>query len=378
MALKICFLVTDAISFNVLFKGQLEYFKKSNKLDITLVCGGSDDEINILKSRNVGKVVNIPLVRKPNVLKDLSALARLSYFFLYNRFDIVVYLTPKALLLGSASTSLTLQKRRVAFVLGRAYENFSGSKKLFYQMLDRFSFCVSHEVLFISKSLIDVCRSEGLIDDKANMVNKGSFSGINTDIFKPVPSHSDKSSLRESYDLPLDAFLVCIVGRICEDKGIEDILYLAENLTNQNIKFLFVGRFEDNIGRDVVEKIISNEQGFYIPHTPKIHEIFQCSDLHLFLSYREGFGNVAIEAASCGIPTYAYNVVGVKDSVANDISGQKFEFKDVHAILKAITKAATDIEFNQQYSSARKWAAENFEEEKIWQSYLDLYLNNGM
>ena len=375
MAIKICFLVTDAISFNILFKDQLEYFKQSSQLDITLVCGGSDDEVNVLKSRNVGNVINIPLVRKPSILKDLSALTRLTYFFVHHRFDIVVYLTPKALLLGSISASLTLQKRRIGFVLGRAYENFSGYKKFFYQFLDKISFATSNEILFISKSLMQVCKDERLIDDKSNMVNKGSFSGINTDIFKPISSYKDKCSLRESFCLPLKSFVICIVGRICEDKGVKDVLSLAEGLTNENIKFLFVGRFEDDIAKDSVNKIVSRGQGFYIPHTTKIHEVFQCSDLHLFLSHREGFGNVAIEAASCGIPTFAYDVVGVKDSVANNISGQKFEFEDVHAILKAINQAAIDIDFNQRYSSARKWAAENFEEKRIWQSYLDLYLN---
>lgn len=373
MTSKICFIVTDAISFNVIYKGQLEYFKELTDLDITLICSGSEEEINLLKSRNVGRVVKMPLVRKPSIIKDFYCLSRLSFFFIYNRFDIVVYSTPKALLLGSLATFLTMQKVRVAIVFGRAYENFTGFKKLVFQHLDKLSFSISHDVLFISKSLLDVCKQEGLIDNKAKMVNKGSFSGVDTDLFKPIDS-SEKSDLRERLGLPLDSYLVCVVGRICEDKGIKDIEYLAKNLGNKNIKFLFVGRFEDEASKAIVEKIVNDKQGFYIPHTSTIYEIFQCSDLHLFLSRREGFGNVAIEAASCGLPTFAYDVVGVKDSVSNNVSGQKFALKDVSSIRQALDEASINTQFYKQYISARDWVIENFKETKIWQSYLNFYL----
>jgi glycosyltransferase involved in cell wall biosynthesis len=373
MSSKICFIVTDIISFNVLYKGQLEYFRESSDLDITLICGGNAQEIDFLKSRNVGRVVKMPFVRKPSIIKDFYCLSRLSLFFLHNRFDLVVYCTPKALLLGSLAAFFTMQKVRVAIVFGRAYENFTGFKKLIFQYLDKIIFSISHDVLFISNSLLDVCKQEGLIGEKAKMVNEGSFSGVNTQLFEPIDLKG-KSALRDRLGLPLDSYLVCVVGRICEDKGIKDIEYLAKNLGNKNIKFLFVGRFEDEIGKAIVEKIVNDKQGFYIPHTSTIYEIFQCSDLHLFLSRREGFGNVAIEAASCGLPTFAYDVVGVKDSVSNDVSGQKFALKDVFSMRQAIDEASTNTKFYKQYVSARDWVIENFEETKIWQSYLNFYL----
>ncbi|WP_250163866.1 glycosyltransferase [Psychrobacter sp. WY6] len=87
------------------------------------------------------------------------------------------------------------------------------------------------------------------------------------------------------------------------------------------------------------------------------------------MSYREGFGSVAIEAASCAVPTFAYDVVGVKDSVKEGISGRKFNFKDMSSVAEAIRDAVTDKEFEKRYPDARDWAIANFERKQLWQSF---------
>lgn len=374
MKLKICFIVTDVISFNVLCRDQLEYFNNSEELDITLICGGDVEGFEVLKLRNIGDIKKVSLLRKPSLFNDIRGLTQLTFFLVFNRFDLVVYSTPKALLLGSIASSIALQERKVAVVQGRVYENYKGLKKKIFQNLDKLSFRISDDVLFVSKSLLDVCNQENIINArKAKILGKGSFNGVNTDIFKPI-SRDKINIIREKFGIPTNTYIVCVVGRICEDKGIKDIEVIAKTLHNKNIKFVFAGNFEDEIAKSIVDKIIKNDQGYYIPQTSQIHEIFQCSDLHLFLSHREGFGNVAIEAASCGVPTFAYDVVGIQDSVNNNITGQKFIFKDTSAVARAVDSASVDTYFSEKYSRARDWAIENFNREKVWQGYLNFYL----
>ena len=70
MAKKLCFVVTDAISFNVLYRGQLEYLANSG-CELTLICGGSSAQLDTLRARNIGRVIDYGLVRSPSVWRDL-------------------------------------------------------------------------------------------------------------------------------------------------------------------------------------------------------------------------------------------------------------------------------------------------------------------
>lgn len=371
---KICFIVTDAISFNVLFKGQLEYFREHADFDITLICGGNEEQLEVLRKRQVGTVVNAKFERKISLVKDAKSLLFLSRYLLSKDFDIIIYSTPKALLLGSIASAFDFRSRTIAVVHGRVYENFVGLKKLLFQSFDRLSFIVSNKILFVSNSLLQNYIDEKLITlNTGKVLKNGSFNGVDIDFFHPV--HLEKKrDLRNRLSLPDDSFLICVVGRMCVDKGISDIGLLARGLAHLNLKIVFVGSFEDTEAEKVIDEIVKRNQGYYRPHTEKLNEIFQCSDLHLFLSHREGFGNVAIEAASCGIPTFAYDVTGIKDSVENGVSGQRFKFKDVKAITEAIDMAANDKEFALRYINARDWVIQNFEQKEVWKNYLDFYL----
>lgn len=366
--------MTDAVSFNTLCREQLEYF--SQNFDLTLVSGGREEELTYLKNRNVGNVVYIPMERKPHLFKDMISLGRLWKFLAKNDFDLIVYSTPKALLIASLAKCLNVKRSKsVAIVQGRVYENFPELKKKAFMALDKVSFTLSDKVVFVSNSLQENYFRENIVNSRASkVIGSGSFNGVNESVFHSV-NLENKESLRVKYGFSKSEFLICIIGRICIDKGIEDVYKIARKINNNNIKFVFVGSFEDERSKYKVKCIVKEERGYYIPYLKEIHEIFQCSDLHLFLSHREGFGNVAIEAASCGVPTFAYDVTGVKDSVKNGISGQRFDFKDTKAIARAIDEAAKSTDFSSKYPNARSWAVENFEQKKVWQNYLEFYLN---
>lgn len=371
-------LITDAISFNVLCRGQLEYFRDKSNLEITLICGGCQEQLNILAARKVGKVVNAKFHRKPSFFQDIKSLIFLFFFFLFNRFDLVIYSTPKALLLGSIASYLTCQKRRIALVRGRAYENFSGKKRKIYEFLDKICLLMTHKTIFISKSLKEAYQIEKLINvKKAFLLGAGSSNGVDTNKYRPKTNLKMSIVHEEPINSLSNIFTVLIVGRICPDKGLYDLAEILKNLKQTNLQFLIVGQIEDKISESFLEDL-KQEYPFlqHIPHSNNVVQYFQKADLHLFLSHREGFGNVAIEAASCGVPTFAYDVVGVKDSVSNNISGQRFNFKDTLTVANAINQAATDIHFQKPYGSARDWAIQNFDQMKVWQNYLNFYLQN--
>lgn len=363
---KICFIMTDAISYKMLCRDQLEYFIDNANFEITLVSGGSKENIRELIDRNVGIVYDAKFIRHPSLLNDLKSLIYLTVFIYSNEFDLIVYSTPKALLLGSIAAFVTRQKNSVAIIQGRAYENFTGKKRYIYQALDKLSLSASKHVIFVSKSLESRYLNENLVNPKkSNVLEHGSFNGVDTEkFFKNDEYHQDSEK----------TFKVLIAGRVCYDKGILDLFEILNYINNSNITFQLVGPLEDKFSEEYLNKIMSNYSNVeHIPYTDNIEDFFKTADLHLFLTHREGFGNVAIEAASCNVPTFAYDVVGVEDSVNEGVSGKKFAFQDFKAIANAIDEASKDPDFNSKYPNARAWAIESFERRKVWNNYLDFY-----
>lgn len=83
----------------------------------------------------------------------------------------------------------------------------------------------------------------------------------------------------------------------------------------------------------------------------------QTAWVHVLPSTKEGWGISVLEAASCGTPTVAYDVVGLRDSVRHGITGLLVPFNDVYALAAAITEIINDEGLRSRMSQkAREWA----------------------
>jgi glycosyltransferase involved in cell wall biosynthesis len=363
---KVCFVMTDSSQFNILCRDQLEYFAHEKNVDLTLVCGNWSKEDEKLKSRNVGRVIVFPIERKISLFKDFYMLFRLFFFFIFNRFDAIVYSSPKGLLLGSLASFMAFHPNRVALIRGRAYENFRGKKRLFFSSLDKLCLMMSNKVIFISDTMRKDYVTENIISfEKAFVIGKGSSNGVNIKKYFPIERKFSNE------------FNILVIGRVCRDKGIFDVYEVLNRLNNTDkVKVKIVGRIEDEESKDMLEKILKDFSFVkYYEHSSTPQEYFQQADLHLFLTHRDGFGNVAIEAACCGTPTFCYDISGLKDSVEQDISGKRFAFQDFESIASEIEEAAENkLIFLKTYEKAPEWASSNFNSTEVWNRYLEFYL----
>jgi len=366
---KICFIMTDSSQFNILCRDQLEYFTNEKNIDITLVCGNWSNESEKLKSRNVGRVIIFPIERNISLVKDIYMLFRLVFFFIFSRFDAVVYSSPKGLLLGSLSSFLAFHPNRIALVRGRAYENFKGKKRWFFALLDKICLRISNKVIFISNTMrIDYIEEKILPLSQAAVIGKGSSNGVNTNKYFPV-----KKDINNNFN-------ILVIGRVCRDKGIFDIYEVLSRLKSKdNLSVKIVGRVEDIESENMLKKILSDFNCVeYFSHTQQPQKYFQQADLHLFLTHRDGFGNVAIEAACCSVPTFCYDISGLKDSVEQNISGIRFNFQDFDGVSQAIDEAMLNKTlFLNNFNNASTWAKTNFCSYKVWDQYLDFYLDSS-
>ncbi|MDP2562115.1 glycosyltransferase [Psychrobium sp. 1_MG-2023] len=373
MKQKICFIVTDAISFNFLMKGQLEFIQSLNKYDITLISGGEHEQLEFLKSRGVGKIKYIPFSRTIKLLNDISCLLKLIIYLFNNKQDIVVYSTPKAMLLGSLASWLTFQPSRIAIVRGRAYENYNGLKRKLFECLDRITIKTSSKILFISHSLRNAYLQGGLVKTSSSkVVGNGSSNGI--DIEWVNGSIEEKVIQKLKADInynPKRDFIAITVGRICIDKGIVELKEIFESLKkHEHFKIICVGKTEDSHSEYLIKELSKCNNFFHFNQTSDVRPFFHLADLHLFLSHREGFGNVAIEAASFNVPSFGYNVVGVTDSIKNGVTGRLFPFKDSLSISEAIIPFLDSNKASRgKYPEMKRYTLDSFNSVDVWLAY---------
>lgn len=90
---------------------------------------------------------------------------------------------------------------------------------------------------------------------------------------------------------------------------------------------------------------------------PMKREYMQKAWVHVLPSTKEGWGISVMEAASCGTPTIAYDVSGLRDSVKNGETGVLVPFGNIKALTEAIIKIIEDNELRSVMSAkAREWA----------------------
>ncbi len=292
-----------------------------------------------------------------------------------HRYDAVVCSTPKAMLLGSIASFFTLQPRRIAWVRGRAYENFAPSKRLPYVALDRIAFRTAHKILFVSKSLMEAYRADGIeLGSKGVLLGYGSSNGVDVTRFRPL-APDQRSAARAELGLSAADFLVVMVGRIRKDKGADELLQLLRRLGDiEGLRVIMVGTVEDvEIERAILAQ--DRQKLECHPDTFDVERVFQCADLHLTLSHREGMSNVALEAAACGVPTFGFDVVGVRDAIVEGQTGELLRFGDLDAVAHAIRQATKEPEtFRKKYHRAREVVSERFAQERLWERHENLFV----
>ncbi|MEZ9356498.1 glycosyltransferase [Vibrio breoganii] len=371
---KICILMSDTLSYQTLAH---EHLESLSQLETKVVClyGGDYKRLKSSGLCELAEFVDVKFTRKPSLVNDMITLFKCIFHFMFNRYDVVVYSTPKAMFIGAIASFVTFHRNRHCLVRGRVYENYTSLKRKFFETLDFFSFLFSSKIYFISKSLMDEYDREKYfsIFDKS-VIGNGSSKGVNTRLFTNILG--DKLiDLKEKYGFTASDFIVCSVGRLCQDKGAKELFDTIVALKETNIKFLIVGQVEDEFG-----ELVSNVKGNvrYIPHSDRVWEIFQCSDLNLFLSHREGFGNVAIESASCGVATLAFDVVGVRDSVANGITGLLYAKNNLRELIISIENIYNDSIEIIESNSCRDYIIDNFDSKVVCDEYINrLYLSRG-
>jgi len=141
--------------------------------------------------------------------------------------------------------------------------------------------------------------------------------GVDTKLFNI--SKRDKS-LRSSWGATENTKVLISVGRMAPEKNLDQVLKTYEALkhTDQAFKLVMVGdgplrsQFQQRYPDIIFPGMLSQ---------PNLAVYYASSDLFVFPSQTETFGNVTLEALASGIPVLAFDCAAARDWVQTGING---------------------------------------------------------
>jgi glycosyltransferase involved in cell wall biosynthesis len=319
--------------------------------------------------------VAISMHRGMSPMADLLALARLCRAIRRLRPDLTEFSTPKAGLLGNIAAYLCRVPTRVYLLRGLRLETATGLTRVLLRGTEWLAAACAHAVVCNSESLRTEARSLGLApSSKLRLVAEGSSNGVDTERFLPGPDRVGRS-----IGIPQGVPVVGYVGRLTNDKGIPELLDAFDQLllSRPNARLLLVGWFdesEDKLSQELRTRIKNHPQIVHTGFVPDTSAYYRALDLLLLPTWREGFPNVALEAAASGIPVIATRTTGARDAVVDGVTGLLVPPGSADVLARSMELLLADGDRRAAMGkAARTWATRHFASQRVLAQTVALY-----
>lgn len=333
---------------------------------VTVVSSPGEHLNRLAASEGVDRVA-LPICRQIAPFADLLSLFRLYWLLRRLKPDLVEFSTPKAGLLGTLAAMLCGVPGRVYMLRGLRLETASGWKRRLLLACERLASTCAHGVLCNSESLRTRALDLRIAPlRKLHLLGVGSSNGVDMERFSPGPS-----SVRRQIGIPAHVPVVGFVGRLTRDKGLPELIKAFDKLSSAEpqVHLLLVGWFdsaEDAVGDELRARIVSHPRIHFVGFVADTAPYYRAMDVLVLPTWREGFPNVALEAAATGIPVVTTLSTGSRDSVVPEVTGLLIPPGYPEAICEAVLKLLRDPGLRARMGiAARAWVFEHYVEDRV-------------
>ena len=380
--LKICQLTNVGFALNKFLLPLIDA-QLANGDEVVAVC--ADDEY-VADLREAGdRVEALSITRGMNPLKHLHSIWVIFWFLRKEKFDLVHVHTPVAALLGRIAARLCGVPLVVYTAHGFYFhDEMSFTKRAFFVGLERFA-----------GRLTSLLFTQSCEDAKAAVIEKIMpkdlvfviGNGVDVSRFNPEVELVG-NRIRSELGIANDNFVVGMIGRQVEEKGILELLEAARVLVRkyEDISFILVGDRLNSDHAKGVEVAISEAKaasGGRIISTgmrSDIPQLLAAMDLFTLPSWREGMPRTIIEAMMMALPVVATDIRGSREEVVDGKTGLLVPLRNPKALTKAIESLYNDREKSKTMGKAsRNRALELYNEKKVIEKQLTIIqsMNNA-
>jgi glycosyltransferase involved in cell wall biosynthesis len=374
---RLCFVTTSPLVVQFFLVPHLRAL--SERFDTTLVANADCSQFLGPTERSV-RMMTIPVERDIAPVSDMLALGRLTSLFRRERFDAVISIAPKAGLLAQVAARIAGIPYRCHIFQGEVWASRHGAMRALLRTTDRIVAGAATQTLVVSHSERAFLIGDGILRaDRSTVLGRGSICGVETSRFAPDPARRDL--VRQMAGIPPDALVLLFLGRLHPDKGVLDLvtawLRLADN--HPHLHLALVGPDEGGL----VERV----QAMVGPNlAPRLHitgmtthpeHWLAAADILSLPSYREGFGNVIIEAGATQLPVIVSRIYGTADAFVEGETGLGHPPGDPVALQGCIERLINEPELRRNLGrEGRRIVLRDFEQTVVVQRYCDHFFNH--
>ena len=207
-------------------------------------------------------------------------------------------------------------------------------------------------------SMLQVLEQHGITSDMRLWPR-----GVESDLFNP-----SRRSLawRRAKGFEDEDVVVTFVSRLVAEKGLKVVEEVARGLASRKVphKILIVGD-----GPEGPSLRSALPAAVFAGHLrgEDLATAYASSDIFLFPSETETFGNVTLEAMSSGLPAVVANATGSNALVTDGLNGYLVTPRDSAEFLDRVARLIENTELRGQMGAAARQAAEQYE----WSRILD-------
>src|SRR5690606_5564141 len=192
---------------------------------------------------------------------------------------------------------------------------------------------------------------------------------------------SDKAryALRKELGIGENDFVFVFVGRIVKDKGINELVQAFKNIHQvyPESHLVLVGSFERHLDPLLpeTEKIIDAHKNIHaVGHKTNVADYFAFADVLTFPSYREGFPNVVMQAASMQLNCIVSDINGCNEIIQNGGNGWIVPVKNIEQLQERMQWCLQNKETSKKMGlNSRKMMQSDYERTFVWNEILKEY-----
>ncbi len=234
-------------------------------------------------------------------------------------------------------------------------------------------------LVFQNSDDLEQFREQGLPPGADVLCIRG--SGVDLERFRPdVLTAAQRTEKRRELGIDPERVLLTMAARLLRDKGALEFATAAGSLTRRHPEavFLLVGAEDPGNPAALRPGELSGLRQFpnlcLLGWRDDMPEIWNCSDVAVLPSFREGLPVSLQEAMACGLPVLATNVPGCREAVEHGVTGLLTPQADAATLAAAMEELITDRDKRRAMGRAgRAKACREFDGARIALEHIALY-----